>query len=387
MAIQRVADRRKLIPRREPYWHKVRRGCSLGFRKSTGDGDGHWIARYRDSGTVKQQYTALGDFSDRPDSDRFDAALFAAEKWFQHLDKGGPPVVLDVMTACLRYVNQVLHIKGAAAAADIRRRFNQYVFDDYTFARIDLTKLTPVHLDAWRKRLAATPSRSGSNRGACRSPSALNRDMTCLRAALNLAVTDGLVSTDFAWKAKLRPIPKADKQRNTVLSREQRKALIDALPPPLADLITAACLLPLRPGAVASLTVGNLDHHRQVLTIGKDKEGGGRKIALTPQAFTHLAKLCRDKLPNAFIFTQASGQRWTKDEWKAPFKAAVLAAGLPKDTVFYSVRHSLITDLAHQGIDLLTIAQISGTSLRMIEKHYGHLTEKQAVRALENLTI
>jgi site-specific recombinase XerD len=92
-------------------------------------------------------------------------------------------------------------------------------------------------------------------------------------------------------------------------------------------------------------------------------------------------------LPAAPIFTQANGAPWNRHAWKKPFKAAALGLGLPTAAVFYSLRHSLITELVHDGLDLLTIAQISGTSLRMIERHYGHLTEQQALRALEKLAV
>lgn len=61
------------------------------------------------------------------------------------------------------------------------------------------------------------------------------------------------------------------------------------------------------------------------------------------------------------------------------------ASGLPSETTAYTLRHSTITDLVHAGVDLLTVAQISGTSVRMIEKHYGHLRSNVAKSALEVL--
>lgn len=68
-------------------------------------------------------------------------------------------------------------------------------------------------------------------------------------------------------------------------------------------------------------------------------------------------------------------------------KASALAAGLPEDTTAYTLRHSVISDLVHDGLDLLTVAQISGTSVRMIEKHYGHLRSEVAVSALAKLAL
>lgn len=75
-------------------------------------------------------------------------------------------------------------------------------------ASTELTKFTPLQLEAWRKALKEMPTRSGGRRGGLHSESTLNRDMTCFRAALNLAFLDGLVTSDFAWRSKQRPIKK-----------------------------------------------------------------------------------------------------------------------------------------------------------------------------------
>jgi hypothetical protein len=47
----------------------------------------------------------------------------------------------------------------------------------------------------------------------------------------------------------------------------------------------------------------------------------------------------------------------------------------------------VITDLVHDGLDLLTVAQLSGTSVAMIEKHYGHLRSEVAAGALAKLAL
>ena len=46
-----------------------------------------------------------------------------------------------------------------------------------------------------------------------------------------------------------------------------------------------------------------------------------------------------------------------------------------------------ITSLIEIGLPTLTIAQISGTSVRMIEKNYGHLTDRMSKAALSQLAI
>lgn len=63
------------------------------------------------------------------------------------------------------------------------------------------------------------------------------------------------------------------------------------------------------------------------------------------------------------------------------------AAGLPPAATTYTLRHSTITDLVTGGLDLLTVAQLSGTSVAMIERHYGHLQRARAADALAGLVL
>jgi site-specific recombinase XerD len=51
------------------------------------------------------------------------------------------------------------------------------------------------------------------------------------------------------------------------------------------------------------------------------------------------------------------------------------------------MRHSVITDLVTGGLDLLTVALLSGTSVAMIERHYGHLRAEHAAAALATLAL
>ena len=121
--------------------------------------------------------------------------------------------------------------------------------------------------------------------------------------------------------------------------------------------------------------------------MGKDKNGKPRRIKLPVEASNLLASQLIDKLPTAPLFRRANGQPWDKDSWKAPIKEAATAACLPAGTSAYTLRHSTITDLVSAGLPLLTIAQISGTSAEMIERHYGHLTSDAAVKALDALAL
>ncbi len=385
--IKTVTARRRLPLRRDPYYATVRTGCSIGFRRMTPDSVGTWSARALNEGTGGYSTHSLGEFADVPDHQRYDAALKAAGEWFDHLGRGGSAKSTTVKDACDAYVAHLEGAGKASSARDIRNRLNAYVLNDPKLAALELLKLTPKHLEKWRAGLKARPTTSGPNRGKARSDSSMNRDMTCLRAALNLAYRDGAVSTDFAWRSKLRPVANAERRRTLYLDLDQRRSLIARAPPDLSLFLHALCLLPLRPGAAAQLVVANFDRRLHELVIAKDKAGSDRRVKLPKTTAVFFEKAVRDKLPQAPIFARANGKAWDRDAWKRPTKAAVLAAGLPTGVTVYVLRHSVITDLIAARLNPVSVAELAGTSVTLIQKNYAHLRADLAVDALAQLAL
>jgi len=382
MDLSKVANRNKLTSRREPYWQRVAVGQFLGFRPSAVGAGGAWIARQYDADAGRQHHHALGDFGHLAANERHAAARKTAQEWFEHLSLGGTAKVQTVAQACRAY---------AASRPDAEARFKRQVYG-HRIARVALHKLTEQQVAAWRAHLEALPAQVTRHKGTDqvtrkRSAASVNRDMADFRAALNAALDRREVANDLAWRKALRPVKNAGNRRNVYLDRDQRRALLAALPDDLRAFAHGLCLLPLRPGALAALTVGDFDSRRSELVIARDKTGEGRSILLPAETAAMLKAQGRSKLPAAPLFTQADGRAWSKDYWKRPFKTAARDAGLPADATAYTLRHSTITDLVSGGLDLLTIAQISGTSVLMIEEHYGHLRREHAAKALAGLAL
>lgn len=382
--LKTVESRDKLKPRasKEPYWQSLSSGRYLGFRPSSADGLGTWLARFNDAETGAKPSRTLGDFGTLPAGKRFDMAKREAEAWFDHLDGGGSKESITVKQACERYA------KGNAEAAG---RFARSVYGD-AIAKVQVAKLTKAQVRNWRQRLEATPSLVAKNpKGKPiyrpRSASTVNRDMVPLRAALNLALDHGDALNDQAWRVALRPTKRADGRRNVYLDKAQRRALLEHLPADVEAFARGLCLLPLRPGALAELVAGDFDARRGELVIGKDKAGEGRAILVEGETLAMLKAQSRLKLPAAPLFARADGAAWKSYMWKDAIKAAAKKAKLPDGVVAYTLRHSTITDLVQGGLDLLTVAQVSGTSVAMIEKHYGHLQRNRAAKALAGLAL
>jgi integrase len=381
--IHTVSARTALLPRREPYWHLVEKGKFLGYRKMTTDSGGVWLTRQiNDAG--KQKYHTLGPLHEVVDSRRFDAAFKAAQDWFAHLTAGGSAEIVTVGEACKQFTQKARDEKRENGATDLEGRFRRWVYANPVFANTPLMKLTAGMLTDWRNKLVKTPTKTA----AARAASTINRDMAVLKAALNFALENGHATNDAPWKTKLKPIKNASNRRDCYLDMEQRRALIGCAAADLAALIQALSLIPLRPGAMAALTAGSFDKRLSVLTVGQDKAGRDRKITLPQSTAAFFADQAKDKLPGAPLLARADGKFWHRDAWKGPFKAAAKAAGLPNDAVTYNLRHSAITDLvALHRLDTMTVAQLSGTSVSMIDKHYGHLLQDHAAVGLGKLAL
>ena len=51
-------------------------------------------------------------------------------------------------------------------------------------------------------------------------------------------------------------------------------------------------------------------------------------------------------------------------------RAAIERSRLPSTTTAYVIRHSVITDWVHGGIDVASVAKATGTSIQMINDYY-----------------
>ena len=382
----RVKDRERLkpLPKGEPYWQRLRPGCYLGFAPSTKSGEGTWHVRAYDPEKRGYRRKSLGAFADVSGSGKFAAAKIEAERFTDVIETGGhrEAKLQTVADACRIY---------AGDRPEAEQRFKRYVYDD-PVAKVRLDRLRRRHLREWRERLEKTPaqvsrSKQGQKRSRERAPSTINRDMVVLRAALAKVLSPGPPSSEAAWQEALKPIRNADGRRTLYLDKGQRRALLKNVEAEAAPFVRALCLLPLRPGALAALTAGDYDRRTKELTIGQDKNGKPRRVRLPESAAELLAAQAKDKLPTAPSFMRANGAHWNRNSWKVPISAAVVAAGLDRGATAYTLRHSTITDLVQAGLPLLTIAQISGTSAEMIERHYGHLASDAAEQALGSLAL
>lgn len=359
--LSRKRDRDRLTPRREPYWQRLAAGAFLGFRR----GPDTWVARYRGRDR-KQQYQSLGEAID------FDEAKRAAEAWLSQLSASPVRAIRrgTVRTALEAYLDYLRQQGRAATAAEVEVRYKAVVWPD-EFAALSLENLTMDDVLAWRESL-----RKG------RLNRSVNRHVRAVIAGLNKAHRLGHVGNPAAWRIE----PLADDVEDegdtaVMLTPEQRTALIAAVGSFAADFLRGLEFTGARPGELAAATVADFDGSSLKLSHRKGRSGKlrARYVTLSSEGVRFFRSQARRKLPATPIFTEDGVQLWRRHQWARAVNSGVLAHNrkargklrIPPEASAYSFRHSRISELLQvYGIDPLTVAQQTGTSLAMIEKAY-----------------
>ena len=212
-----------------------------------------------------------------------------------------------------------------------------------------------------------------------------NRVLTMLKAALNHAFDEEHVPSRDAWGRRLKPFEKVEVARVHYLSVAQAQRLLNAADADFRPLVRAALETGCRYGELARLEVQDFNPDAGTVAIRETKSGKPRHVILTPEGAEFFRQHCAGRAGSALMFRHADGAPWRKSEQSRPMAAACARARLTPAVSFHALRHTWASLAAMAGVPLLIVARNLGhTDTRMVEKHYGHLTQSfitEAIRA------
>lgn len=363
--LSRKRDRDRLSPRREPYWQRLAEGAYLGFRR----GPDTWIARYRSrdrdgKGHRKQLYQTIGEALE------FDDAKSKAEAWLAQLTGSAVRAIkrATVRSALETYIADLKRHGRADTAKRAEGHFRTAIYED-RIAKMPLEAATHDDFLEWRDRLLPG-----------RQPRTVNRLIRAVTAGLNRAQRVGHLGNPSAWRLGALP-DDTENETAVFLSPEQRKALIDAASPSAALFLRGLELSGARPIELAASIAGDFDDGRLRLSHrkGRPPKLRTRYVVLDAAGVAFFKAQAKGKLPAAPLFTENGEQTWRRHIWAQEVRAAIAAHNkdakgserIPPAASAYSFRHARISELLQvHGIDPLTTAQQTGTSLAMIERSY-----------------
>lgn len=231
--------------------------------------------------------------------------------------------------------------------------------------------LKTVQLKRWRDGMVKTDDDPEVVR---RSKDTANRILNMFKAALNLAWRSGLVADDTAWR-RVEAFRKVGKARDYFPTPDEIAALIKAAPDDLRNLIQAGVYTGARLGELAAAQVRDFDGTERTLFIRASQIGsrktGSRTVYLGQDAAKFIGELAEGHKRADYLFSRTDGKVWNSDDVQRPFTDAATAAKLPDEATFYSLRHYHISRALLAGVQPQVVAENCGTSLRMIELHYG----------------
>ncbi len=358
--------RAKLKHQNEPYWDAIRRGLHIGYRTST-LAPGTWVGRmYKDG---RYHHTTLDG---QPE---FDDARKLVEQWADALIQGAakkadsPDTPLTVEDACKKYVENLEARKGAKSAYDASNRFERLVYGK-PIGKTMLALLETKNIEKW---LNAQTAGAVGDDDIRKARDSANRNLKSLKAALNFARRNKWVASDVEWKV-VGYFEKVEVNRDGFLTIEQRNHLLGCMPDDLRLFATALMLLGCRPGELAKALVSDYNPNTGTLTLRPSKTKS-RAISLSTKAQELFGEQVKNRGGGAPLFMTDRHNKWTVDAWHSRFVKARDKAEMP-NAVLYSARHSFISELLTKGVPIHDVAKFTGTSVKHVDKNYGHLTKE-----------
>lgn len=210
-----------------------------------------------------------------------------------------------------------------------------------------------------------------------RKPATITRELAALSRAMTKAVEAGLIPVNPCVGVRK---PANVGARIRWLSEKEADKLLEAARASRSRHLTLMMLFALdaggRFGEIAALTRGDLDMENGTILFRVTKSGKARHVPMTPRLRAALTRLPRNR--DARIFNVASV--------KKGFERARIRAGLGKDVVFHSLRHTFATWLMQRGAAINVVSRLMGHASIAMTMKYAHSGDVHARETIDLLT-
>jgi len=220
-------------------------------------------------------------------------------------------------------------------------------------------------------------------------------DLSRLKRLFSLCQTWGLCETNPVKSVKFF---NPECMRERFISTEEEALLIEHAPRDLRNCITFAVNTGLRLREMLTLTWGQVDLKRGLVTVSADvaKNKKTRHVPLNDSAKAVLESLPRNIDPNALVFPKYGGEvfgKRSKDArsfykaWQKTRDAAIADELDGHELCWHTLRHTFASRLVIAGVPLNAVQQLMGhRSIQMVMR-YAHLAPdhlKNAVHLLDS---
>lgn len=241
-------------------------------------------------------------------------------------------------------------------------------------------QIKPVDLENYQAKRKA----------AGKSDSYIDTEIGAARTMINKAFDNDMVSgeTVKAFKRIKKLLKRNSNARDKILTLDQVKSLMAALPRHTKAILATAFYTGMRKGEILSLTWDKVDFEKRLIrleaTDTKDKEP--RKIPVCPELCEILKAIPRALHDNHVFFYK--GKPVSRDI-RGSLTEACKAAGIPygrfvKDGfIFHDLRHAFNTYMRKAGVPESLIMNITGHATREMFDRYNTIDTDDAHQAID----
>lgn len=247
---------------------------------------------------------------------------------------------------------------------------------------LPLSKITPFHIEKLKKKML----------DAGRAPRTIQHVYSTFRLIWNMARRNKIVFDETPTKQS--KIPKIDNKRLRFLTHEEAEKLLVNLSvrsQQLHDISLLSLHTGMRAGEIFSLTWGNVDFDRGLITIVDPKATNTRTAFMTTQVKSMFNRLYGNgKNKNDLIFKDTNGERIA--QVSSCFARAVIDLKFNEGVsdprhkvVFHTLRHTYASWLVEGGTDLYRVSKLIGHSTTSMTERYAHLAQDTLQNEVKNL--
>jgi integrase len=195
--------------------------------------------------------------------------------------------------------------------------------------------------------------------------------MRALRQTFAAGVRYGHMTSNPAVAAGDNPAPKPRAVRAYTLA--ELDALEAEIGPEYGPLVPLVAATGTRPLEAALLARRDADRKGRILTVrGTKTSGSWREVPLSGRALAALDRLPA-RLDTPLLFPAPEGGPLNLNFRRRVWTPAVEAAGVAKPARIYDLRSTFASNALAAGVTVFELAKVMGTSVAMIERHYGAL--------------
>jgi integrase len=349
----------------------IQHGQVFKLKTKGADGQPLWAYRYRFDGRGSAR-PQVGGFASRADAE---AAL---RKVLDRLGPGGGRATTTLSDLVVEYLE--MHQAAPVTIAKLRWLLGKAT---RTLGDKRLADLSPKDVYAWRLTV----------------PEGHRFEATqALRQVLNRAVEWDLIDFNPA-KRGIRNTPRRPREKRPFDSWQEIEAVAAELGPLYGPMVVFGAATGLRPSELFGLEQRDIDRRLGVVYVRRAFANGrlkhtktrlsNRAVPLQAKALDALDQLTPSE--NPILFPNARGKRIDfRSFGRCHWKPAQKAAGIEPLRDLYDLRHTYATFALRAGIPVFAVSRFIGSSIAMIDQHYGHLahdSREHAVSLLDALAL